>query len=207
MAESPWRALRGRSGASSPRSSTCTKGLTLSHYDAKGHLVVARRVIDSLTPGWQQIGAVWLPLPHVLNLLPVQVDVLYRTGASGIAISIASIALLVYCATRLILASTGSRVGAVIDGAAPGDEPQPSVPAVHADDRAAARWGCLRWASRCSTTACRATTCGGAVSGSLALALACLTRYEAWPVDGRGAGRRPSLAGWRRHGSVPSGTW
>ena len=56
-------------------------GLTLSHYDARGHLVVARRVIDSLTPGWVQIGAVWLPLPHLLNMLPVQVDVLYRTGA------------------------------------------------------------------------------------------------------------------------------
>ena len=26
------------------------RGLTLSHYDAKAHLVVARRVLDSLTP-------------------------------------------------------------------------------------------------------------------------------------------------------------
>ena len=49
-------------------------GLTLSHYDARGHLIVARRVLDSITPGWQQIGAVWLPLPHLLNLLPVQID-------------------------------------------------------------------------------------------------------------------------------------
>ena len=65
-------------------------GLTLSHYDARGHLVVARRVFDSLTPGWQQIGAVWLPLPHLLNALPVQIDALYRTGASGVALSIAS---------------------------------------------------------------------------------------------------------------------
>ena len=65
-------------------------GLTLSHYDAKGHLVVARRIIDSLTPGWRQIGAVWLPLPHLLNFLPVQIDAFYRSGASGVAISIAS---------------------------------------------------------------------------------------------------------------------
>ena len=36
-------------------------GLTLAHYDARAHLVVARRVFDSLTPGWQQVGAVWLP--------------------------------------------------------------------------------------------------------------------------------------------------
>ena len=35
------------------------QGLVLSHYDAKAHLVVARRVVDNLTPGWQQLGAVW----------------------------------------------------------------------------------------------------------------------------------------------------
>ena len=68
-------------------------GLTLSHYDARGHLVVARRIVDSLTPGWQQIGAVWLPLPHLLNAIPVQIDPLYRTGASAVAISVASFAL------------------------------------------------------------------------------------------------------------------
>src|SRR5688572_11085633 len=44
-------------------------GLTLSHYDAKAHLVVSRRILDSLTPGWEQIGAVWLPLPHLINML------------------------------------------------------------------------------------------------------------------------------------------
>ncbi|MSO50258.1 MAG: hypothetical protein EXQ49_10240 [Acidobacteria bacterium] len=62
--------------------------LTLSHYDARGHLVVARRTIDGLTPGWRQIGAVWLPLPHLLNALPVQWDWSYRTGWSGIALSV-----------------------------------------------------------------------------------------------------------------------
>jgi hypothetical protein len=31
-------------------------GLALAHYDARAHLVVARRILDSLCPGWQQIG-------------------------------------------------------------------------------------------------------------------------------------------------------
>lgn len=66
--------------------------LTLSHYDARGHLLVARRVFDNLTPGWMQLGAVWLPLPHVLNALPVQVDWLWETGWSGVAWSIAALA-------------------------------------------------------------------------------------------------------------------
>ena len=65
-------------------------GLSLSHYDAKAHLVVARRIFDSLTPSWEQIGAVWLPLPHVLNAIPVQIDWFYQTGAFAIAVSISA---------------------------------------------------------------------------------------------------------------------
>jgi hypothetical protein len=84
--------------------------LTLSHYDAKAHLVVARRILDSRTPGWVQVGAVWLPLPHLLNALPVQVDWLYRTGLSGVAISVAAFVLTIYASSRLVLSVTGSRV-------------------------------------------------------------------------------------------------
>lgn len=89
------------------------EGLVLSHYDAKAHLVVARRVLDSLTPSWQQVGAVWLPLPHLLNLLPVQVDLLYRTGASGSLMSIASFAVAAWATSSLVLAITGSQAGAI----------------------------------------------------------------------------------------------
>jgi hypothetical protein len=88
-------------------------GLVLSHYDAKAHLVVARRVFDNLTPGWQQIGAVWLPLPHLINLLPTQIDWFYRTGIAASAISIASFTLSVWATARLVLAVTGSAAGAI----------------------------------------------------------------------------------------------
>ena len=92
-------------------------GLTLSHYDARAHLVVSRRIFDSLTPGWQQVGAVWLPLPHLLNALPVQIDGLYRTGWSAIAISIASMALASWSIARLIVHATGSIVGGIVAAA------------------------------------------------------------------------------------------
>ena len=88
-------------------------GLSLAHYDARAHLVVARRVFDSLTPGWQQVGAVWLPLPHLLNALPVQIDWLYRTGYSAIAISVLSMALASWSIARLIRHATGSIAGGV----------------------------------------------------------------------------------------------
>src|SRR4051794_13603797 len=87
-------------------------GLTLSHYDARGHLVVARRIFDSITPGWQQIGAVWLPLPHLLNALPVQVDALYRTGGSAVAISVASYAVATAAIAWIVTELTGSRLAA-----------------------------------------------------------------------------------------------
>src|SRR5947207_5738387 len=88
-------------------------GLVLSHYDAKAHLVVARRIFDNLTPGWQQIGAVWLPLPHLLNMLPAQIDGLYRSGLAASLISIFCFGVLAYAIARLVMATTGSRAGAV----------------------------------------------------------------------------------------------
>ena len=88
--------------------------LVLSHYDAKAHLVVARRVIDNLTPGWQQVGAVWLPLPHLLLLLPVQNDLLYRTGLAGTGISLVCLGLAAYAIARFVRLATGSRPGAVV---------------------------------------------------------------------------------------------
>jgi hypothetical protein len=91
-------------------------GLVLSHYDAKAHLVVARRVLDSLTPGWQQIGAVWLPLPHLIQILPTQIDLFYRTGIFGSLVSIASFTVMVWAVARLIILVTGSAVAALAAG-------------------------------------------------------------------------------------------
>ena len=88
-------------------------GLTLAHYDARAHLVVARRVFDSLTPGWQQVGAVWLPLPHLLNAAPVQIEWMYRTGASAIAISILSMALAAGSLSWIVQRVTGSLLGGI----------------------------------------------------------------------------------------------
>ncbi|MBI4262780.1 MAG: hypothetical protein HY657_00240 [Acidobacteria bacterium] len=91
--------------------------LVLSHYDAKAHLVVARRVIDSLTPGWQQIGAVWLPLPHLIHLFPMQVDAFYRTGLFASLVSIACFGLTAFAAARLVMLITGSALGATVAAA------------------------------------------------------------------------------------------
>ncbi len=156
-------------------------GLTLSHYDTRGHLVVARRIIDSLTPGWQQIGAVWLPLPHLLNALPVQIDAFYLTGASATAISIASFVLAAGVDRLDRARGTDSSPAAVIGRRRVRSEPERALSAVHADDRAAV--------ARPDDTRCRTSRslppgqdCCASRQSRRVLALACLTRYEAWPV-------------------------
>ena len=42
------------------------RGDVLLYGDAVAHIGIARRVIDSVTPGFGQLGTVWLPLPHLL---------------------------------------------------------------------------------------------------------------------------------------------
>jgi hypothetical protein len=155
-------------------------GIALSHWDARAHLVVARRILDSLTPGWQQIGAVWLPLPHLLNMVPVQVDAWYRTGASGTAISVLSMACAAWALAALLRRATGSIVagiaGAVLLMSNPNVLYLQSTPMTEA-----ALFGTTlvavaltaRWVDQGA---------GPAAVPGLACAAACMTRYEAWPV-------------------------
>jgi len=92
-------------------------GLVLAHYDAKAHLVVARRIFDNITPGWQQIGAIWLPLPHLIHALPTQLDLFYRTGAFASLVSVACLGVTTYAGARLVLLMTGSRLAACVAAA------------------------------------------------------------------------------------------
>lgn len=65
-------------------------GLTLAYGDSKAHLTLARRVVSSLTPGVTQLGGIWLPLPHLLNLLTVWNDFMFYSGLSGSIVSMSS---------------------------------------------------------------------------------------------------------------------
>jgi len=152
-------------------------GLTLTHYDARGHLVVARRIMDSVTPGWQQIGAVWLPLPHVLNALPVQVDLFYRTGGSAVAISIVSYAIAAAAIAWIVAALTESSAAAL--AAAAVFALNPNVLYLQATPM-------TEPLLLATTTVAVALLIENRASNPLlagaAFACACLTRYEAWPA-------------------------
>lgn len=58
-------------------------GWTLYYGDAEAHLNIARRIIDTRTRDYDQLGTVWLPLPHLLTLALVWNDSLWRTGLAG----------------------------------------------------------------------------------------------------------------------------
>ncbi len=58
-------------------------GWTLYYGDAEAHLDIARRLVDSREPGYDQLGTVWLPLPHLLMLPLISNDRLWRSGLAG----------------------------------------------------------------------------------------------------------------------------
>src|ERR1043166_6257028 len=65
------------------------RGDVLLYGDAVAHIGIARRVIDSVTPGFGQLGTVWLPLPHLL-MIPFVAPLSW--WSAGVAASIPSMA-------------------------------------------------------------------------------------------------------------------
>ncbi|MBV8445437.1 MAG: glycosyltransferase family 39 protein [Candidatus Dormibacteraeota bacterium] len=91
---------------------SATQGWMTAYNDAASHLDIARRITDSLTPGFGQLGSVWLPLPHLLMAPLVAVDWLWHTGVAG---AIVMGAAFVYATVRIFSLTeewTGSRVAA-----------------------------------------------------------------------------------------------
>jgi hypothetical protein len=60
-----------------------THGYVLYYGDAEAHFNIARRILDSRTPGPEQIGTVWLPLPHLLLIPFVMHADWWKTGLAG----------------------------------------------------------------------------------------------------------------------------
>jgi hypothetical protein len=149
--------------------------------------VVARRILDSLTPGWQQIGAVWLPLPHLLNMLPVQLDACYRTGASGIALSVVAVALAAGSLASMLLRITGSLTAAIAGSALMILNPNilylQSTPMTEP-----LLFGLTLLAIAATASWIDEGAAGHPIVAGLSFAAACLTRYEAWAVTAAAIG-------------------
>ena len=126
----------------------------------------------------------WLPLPHLLDMLPVQIDVLYRTGAFAIAhLGREHGAGGLGAAARLIAAHDRIRRPAALAAAAlllanPNllylQSTPMTEPLLFGDDDAGGDAG--------GGVGRRAGRAGWPHAAGLALTAACMTRYEAWPI-------------------------
>lgn len=69
--------------------------------------------MDSRTPGYDELGSVWLPLPHVLTMLLARYDDLWRTALAGSVVSGIAFVLagaFLYAAARRVFDGQGAAV-------------------------------------------------------------------------------------------------
>ena len=90
------------------------EGTALHYGDAAAHLNIARRLFDGRNPGYEQIGTVWLPLPHLIMMPFARVDSWWQNGLAGaIPAGIAWVlaGTLLYAALRRWFGSEGALAG------------------------------------------------------------------------------------------------
>ena len=148
-----------------------SRGYSFYYGDAEAHLNIARRIFDSRTPNPEQIGTVWLPLPHLLMAPLARIDSLWINGLAGVIPSVLCFALagaFLYAATRSIAATLlfATNANMLYLASTPMTEP------IMAAALAALLWATLRYRDTKSTLALLAVA---AISNA-----ASLTRYEGW---------------------------
>ncbi len=94
-----------------------SRGYSYYFGDAEAHLNIARRILDSRTPGGSQIGTVWLPLPHLIFAPFAYSDALWVNGLAGVIPSVLCFALagaLLYSLAGRAFASAHAGVAAAL---------------------------------------------------------------------------------------------
>jgi len=156
-----------------------SRGYTLYYGDAEAHLNIARRILDSRSPGPEQLGTVWLPLPHLLMIPFVTRDSWWRSGWAGAIPSAASFVIagtfLFAAARRLYLSTAAGVAAALLFALNPNMLYLQSIPmteALFAASLAALLWATIWFRS---TQSMWAVLAAAAASNA-----ASLTRYEGW---------------------------
>ena len=155
------------------------RGWLLDYGDAECHLDIARRMVDSQTPGYKQVGTVWLPLVHWAMLPFVRRDDLWHSGIAG-AIPVAFFFVLggcfLFAAVRRIFQSRPAAIAATALCAL-----NPNLLYIQATPMTEGMFfGCLT-ALLYFTVRFRETQAWWAVAGAgIALCLGTLTRYDGW---------------------------
>jgi len=105
----PWLALLAGGGT---LAWAWAQGKLLLYGDATAHLAIARRMVDSATPGLGQWGTVWLPLPHLLMAPLVIFMPLWRNGLAGAVPALAAFVLAAWLLHRIVARNWGATAAA-----------------------------------------------------------------------------------------------
>jgi hypothetical protein len=155
------------------------RGWTLYYGDAEAHLNIARRILDSRTPGYGQIGTGWLPLLHLVLLPFAARDELWRSGIAGAippaVCFVLGVTFLFAAVRRVFMSTTAGAVAAALYALNPNAlylQSTPMTEPVFFAEFAALLYFTVRFG--------RTQTVGSAVGAGIATFAATLTRYEGW---------------------------
>lgn len=92
-------------------------GYVLTYNDGASHLNIGRRILDNYTPGFAQIGTVWLPLPHILTFFLAWNDFMWHTALAGSIISMIAYIICVVFTYKLLTELTEKRIAGWVGAA------------------------------------------------------------------------------------------
>lgn len=158
------------------------RGQTVAYIDAVSRLELSRRFVDSPSPGFGQLGGVWLPVTHVLAAPLVWVNAFYFSGFAGSIVSMAAYVAAAVLVYKIVISLTTSQLAAFTALAVFALNPNmlylqttPMTEPMMMTCLAAMVYGVQRWIMD-------TTRYGYLIFGGVATAVGTLTRYECWVI-------------------------
>ena len=90
----------------------------LGYHDSFSHLEISRRLLVGRTTGIAQLGAIWLPLPHVLQAIFAWNTTLYTTGLAGAIVSMTAFVACTVLIYRIVRVFSPRRASPAVAAAA-----------------------------------------------------------------------------------------
>jgi hypothetical protein len=156
-----------------------SRGDSLAYGDAAAHLNIARRILDSRTPGYSQIGTVWLPLPHLIMAPLAARAEWWQSGLAGVIPSTAAFVVAAVClfaAARRAFSSAAAGFAALALFALNPNllylQATPMTEPLMLASLAALLYATVRFRQTQST--------GAVLAAALAALAGTLTRYDGW---------------------------
>lgn len=179
-----------------------SKGMALGYKDSISHLQIAARTLNSPTAGFAQLGGVWLPLPHIVMLPLVWFTPFYYSGFAGSAVSMVAYVVACVFVYKMAFGLTRARIPALAGLAVFALNPNvlymqstPMTELLLFAAIAAMAYYLQRWIQLDDHERRYPYLFAAAVAAFVA----CLTRYEAWPLT-IVMGTVVAFVTWRQYG-------